>query len=171
MTDRTDEPTHRVPEVEVREPRPSAHHEVRVEAFEEIESQSVSQSVFSILSAVKRQGAWQAVDQIDVFALLGKAHLDFTQAELPDSGMVEIRVMAILGNIKVVVPEGAEVEIEGVPLLGSFQQKTPKWRKARKVVREWVTGQPREPDDADDEPPLFRITGFALLGNVDVDTR
>ncbi len=171
MTDRTDEPTHRVPEVEVREPRPSAHDEARVEArveaFEEIESQSV----FSILSAVKRQGAWQAADQIDVFALMGEAHLDFTQAELPDSGMVEIHVMAILGSIKVVVPEGAEVEIEGVPLLGSFEQKTPKRRKAREVLREWVTGQPREPDDADDEPPLFRITGFALLGNVDVDTR
>ncbi len=167
MPSPTDEQTRRVPEVEVREPGPSGHNEGHDRDFEEIESQSV----FAILSAVKRRGAWQAADQIDVFSLLGEAHLDFSRAELPESGVVEIRVMAVLGNIKIVVPEGAEVAIEGVPLLGSFEQKTPRWRKAREVVREWVTGQPREPDDADDEPPLFRITGFALLGNVDVDTR
>lgn len=167
MTGRTDEQKRRVPEVEVREPRPSAHDEVHDEAFENIEDIE-SQSVLSILSAVGRRGAWQAADQIDVFALLGDAHLDFTEAELPQSRMVEIRVMAILGSIKVVIPEGAEVEIRGVPLLGSFEQKTPRWRKAREVVREWVTGQPPE---SEDEPPLFRITGFALLGSVDVDTR
>ena len=71
-------------------------------------------------------------------------------------------------SIKIVVPEGAEVAIEGVPLLGSFEHKTPKWRKARKVVREWVAGQPPEEDY---DPPFFRITGFALLGSVEVDTR
>lgn len=163
MTGRTGEQTRRVPEVEVREPRPSAHDEAHDEAFEDIESESL----FSIMSKVKRQGAWQPADQVGVFALLGDAHLDFTQAELADSGMVEIRAIALLGSIKVVVPEGAEVEIEGVPLLGRFQQKTRKWRKAREVVREWATGQPPEPSD---EPPLFRITGFALMGNVDVVT-
>ena len=103
----TDEQTRRAPEVEVREPGPPEHDEGHDRDFEDIESQSV----FSILSAVKRRGAWQAADQIDVFSLLGEAHLDFSQAELPESGMVEIRVVAVLGNVKIVVPEGAEVEV------------------------------------------------------------
>lgn len=171
MPERTDEQTRRVPEVEVRDPRDAADAPRDVHSDAAVLEDLETQSIFAFVSSVKRGGRWQPADQIDVISLLGDAKLDFSQAELPESGMVEIRCMAVLGSVQITVPAGAEIEIEGVPLVGSFEQKTQKWRKAREVVREWTGGTPAGRSDEEYEPPLFRITGFALLGSVNVITR
>ena len=168
MSGRSDKTTRRVPEVEVRQPAEGRVGEGRdaraladEEQFEEIETQTI----FAFLSAVKRAGRWEPADQIDATAFMGDVTLDFARAELPPSGIVEIHTAAIMGSIKIIAPPGADVEVEGIPLLGSFEQKSR--RRARDVVRDWVTGGEGElaPDE---DPPLIRVTGFALLGSVEV---
>ncbi|MBW2280599.1 MAG: hypothetical protein JRG76_19555 [Deltaproteobacteria bacterium] len=168
MPGRTDDTTRSVPEVEVRPPHDEsvAHAPGALEDddFEDVEPQSF----FAFMSGVKRQGRWEPAEHIDVTSIMGEVTLDFEQAWLPASGVIEIRATAIMGSITIVAPAGADIEMEGLPLLGSFEQKSK--RRARDVLRDWVTGGPEEPSP-DEEPPLIRVTGFALCGSVDVQTR
>lgn len=160
-----DERTRRVPEVEVRDSASRAEEELESEPLE-------SQSLFAFLSSVGRAGSWAPADRIDALALMGEVKLDFCEAELPPSGIVEIRTMAVMGSIKLHVPRDADVELEGMPLLGGFKEKLSKRRRrAHEVVRDWVAGDPEPLDDDLEEPPLFRVTGFALLGDVEVIRR
>jgi predicted membrane protein len=157
MPDPTDERTRRVPDVEVRVT--SADYEV-----DELETLSLT----AFMSSVSRAGDWEPPELIEVLAIMGEARIDLTQALMPPSGEVEIHATSIMGNVKVVVRLGTEVEIEGTPLLGSFEQKAPKWRKARKKVRELLVGESDEHEPGDEEPPYVRVTGLALLGSVEV---
>ena len=158
MSRSTDEETRRIPEVEVREPEDA-------DDFEEFETESI----MSLLSSTQRAGTWEVADRIEAFALMGDVKLDFAKAHLPASGVVEIHAVSIMGQVTISVPEGAEVEMKGFPVLGSFEQKTRRRRRTRDVVREWVTGEEREAPPLDEEPPLFRISGVAIMGSVELN--
>jgi hypothetical protein len=131
----------------------------------------------AILSSHERAGRWEAADEIEVRAVGGEVTLDFTHADLPPSGVVEIDVWAIGGHVRIIVPDGAEIELEGTPILGSIEQKVR--RKGlgaglRDGLRELVTGEqdrdlPTPPASA--EPPLFRIDAHAVCGVVEVSGR
>ena len=134
----------------------------------------VAQDSFrAILSSHQRAGRWEAADVIDARAILGEVVLDFTRAVLPPSGVVDIDARAIGGEVRIVVPDGAEVEIEGTPILGSIEQLVRR-KGAGERIREWVTGE-REEDlpapPAPPEPPLFRIEARAICGSVKVTGR
>lgn len=105
--------------------------------------------------------------------MCGNVTLDFRRAELPPSGAVEIDARAICGAIEIIVPDGAEVEIEGTPFVGSIEQHL-RGAGVRERIREWVTGE--RDDDAiapplSEEPPLFRIFGQAIFGSIRVTGR
>jgi hypothetical protein len=139
----------------------------------ETDDEPLTHEAFSAtFSSHQRAGRWEAADDIEVRAFCGEVTLDFTLADLPPSGMVEIDAQSICGEIHIIVPDGAEVELEGTPILGSIQQQARK-KKAREAIREWVTGE-REEDRVQhrsDEPPLFRIDARAILGNIKVTGR
>lgn len=143
-------------------------------AFETPDDHRLTHESFqAILSSQQRAGRWEASDEIDVRAICGEVVLDFTRAELPPSGVIEIEAWAIAGNVEIILPDGAEVEIEGTPILGSIEQDVRK-RGAREAIREWVTGErdadiPRPP--AAVEPPFFRIDCHAIAGTVKVTGR
>ena len=67
----------------------------------------------------------------------------------------------------VIVPEGADVELHGTPILGNVEQKVRK-KGAREKLKAWVTGD--EPDALTDPegPPTFCIDGHAILGSIRV---
>jgi hypothetical protein len=127
----------------------------------------------AILSTHQRAGRWEPADEILAQAILGEVKLDFTRADLPPSGVVEIEAWAILGEVSIIVPDGADVELDGTPILGSIEQQVRK-KGAGEQVREWVTGE-REEDlpapRAPEEPPYFRINGHAILGSIKVTGR
>lgn len=123
MTNHTDDaPRTRPPTVVVRESQPLAAPEVSPE-FETSEDHEITQESFrAIMSANQRGGRWESADEIRVHAILGEVTLDFRQADLPPSGVIEIEATAIGGEVRIIVPDGAEVELAGEPFIGSIEQ-------------------------------------------------
>ncbi len=121
------------------------------------------ESFQAILSSHQRAGRWEPAEEIEVRAVCGDVTLDFTRAELPPSGMIGIDAWAIAGHIRIIVPDGAEIELEGEPFLGSIEQQVRK-KGVGERLRE------RAPGERDDEPPYFRINGRAILGAIKIVT-
>ncbi len=131
------------------------------------------ESFRAILSSHQRAGRWEPAEKIQVRAILGEVTLDFTRAELPPSGMIEIDALAFCGEVNIIVPDGAEVELDGTPFAGSIEQKARK-RGVRERVRELVTGEhdedlPAPPPPS--EPPYFCIDCRAIFGSIKVTGR
>ena len=140
-------------------------------ALETPDDQPLTQESFrAILSSHQRAGRWEPADEIEVRAICGEVTLDFTRAALPPSGMIEIDAWAICGEVKIIVPDGAELEIDGTPVMGSIEQSVRK-RGAGEQIREWVTGERDENLPESAEPPYFRIYAHAILGSVKVKGR
>ncbi len=62
-----------------------------------------------VLGDVKHEGVWQ-VENEDISMILGDARLDLSQAEMPD-GETSIGVSHLLGDTKVKLPEGIELDL------------------------------------------------------------
>jgi hypothetical protein len=125
------------------------------------------------LSSRELAGRWEPSDQIEVRAVLGEITLDFTRATLPASGVVEIDAFVFCGEVKIVLPDGADVEVEGTPVLGSIEQKVRKKGPGERI-RDWATGEggaDRAAPLDGEEPPFFRIDGRAIMGKIRVTGR
>jgi len=85
-----------------------------------------------------------------VSAILGNVELDLRDVTLPP-GVTEIEVRAVFGNVELTIPPTLAVECVGTSVLGSFAS-------VHRVPR----GTPDE--------PVLRVTGAAVLGNVEVKT-
>ena len=128
------------------------------------------ESFRAILSSHQQGGRWEPADEIQVLAICGEVTLDFTRAELPPRGMIEIDARAICGYIEIIVPDGAEIELEGEPFVGSIEQHMRK-KGVLERIRERVTGERDEDLPAPPpppEPPYFRIDGHAIFGGIKV---
>jgi hypothetical protein len=167
---RTDDPPQTKPQIVV---VPDSQPEASP-ALETSDDHEITEETFwAVCSSNQRAGRWEPADEIQVRAIAGEVTLDFTRAELPPSGMIEIDALAICGAIEIIVPDGAEVELEGTPVGGSIEQQVRK-KGARERIREWVTGErdedlPAPPPPS--EPPYFRIDGRAIFGTIKVTGR
>lgn len=111
------------------------------------------QSVVAILGGTERRGAWMPARQIDVVSFMGGTLLDFREAILPP-GTTEIRIAAIMGGVEVVVPPGLSVTSDGIGIMGGFAH----------------SGAGSAPN-ASPGGPTLRISGFALMGGVEISVR
>jgi hypothetical protein len=88
--------------------------------------------------------------------------------------MIGIDARAICGAVEIILPDGAEVELEGEPFLGSIEHQQVRKKGVGEAIREWVTGE-RDQDvptpSPSPEPPYFRIDGRAILGSIKVTSR
>jgi hypothetical protein len=107
-------------------------------------------TVSAVFSSVERRGAWQVPSELTARCVFGSAELDFREARFA-SGVTELRVRAVFGNIEIVVPPHLAVECEGSAVFGNFEQ-------AEHAV-------------ADPDRPVLRIIGSAVFGNVEIQTR
>ena len=130
-------------------------------------------TLVSVFGSSSRAGEWEPPDITRAFAVCGNATLDFTEALLPP-GVTEVEAYALFSEVKIIVPEGLDVEVIGTGVLGDFRQ-TSGMSGARKVLRRTLRaarGEPAEPDeDPSDDAPLLRVSGVALLATVKVITR
>jgi predicted membrane protein len=67
------------------------------------------------LGNIKRAGVWTALDE-ELWVLVGDAIFDLTQATLPP-GETVIRILGVVGDLKVVVPDTVPVAITSVAFL------------------------------------------------------
>lgn len=104
----------------------------------------------SVLGSSERKGRWRVPRRTQALALLGSCELDLRGAELAGDEVV-IDAWALLGSVEIVVPEGVEVEVTGLALLGSKEER--------------VSGR-RLP-----HAPVIRVRAFAVLGSVEIRSR
>ena len=104
--------------------------------------------VVAVMGDSKRQGRWRVERPLAAFAFMGDVVLDLRGAEVP-RGDVDIVATAIMGDVKVYVPDGVDVELSGVAVMGGKQLK----------VRESPAGQPS---------PKVVVRATAVMGDVKV---
>lgn len=106
--------------------------------------------LLAILTGFERRGRWNVPRRLTTFALWGGGVLDLRYADFtsPD---VEIRSYSIMGGQTIVVPPEINLDLKGVGVMGSFDQKV----------------------DGEGSPgaPCVRIRGFSVWGSVNVKRR
>jgi hypothetical protein len=104
-------------------------------------------TLFAFMSGVIRKGPWSVPQTINAIAIMGGIELDLRFAQLT-APVTEVQILAIMGGVSVVVPPGVRVESDGFAIMGGFGNEI---------------GDPANPN-----APIVRLTGFALMGGVDV---
>lgn len=70
-----------------------------------------------------RIGGWIAVGpSMRSIALIGDTLIDLTSADIPPEG-VEIQVYNLIGDIKILLPDGARVQVQAIKLIGDNRQR------------------------------------------------
>jgi hypothetical protein len=104
----------------------------------------------AVMSSSVRRGEWDPGESYWALSLMGSVVLDLRQAVLTRPETV-IHASSVMGSIDVLVDEHTRVIVDGVAIMGTFEQG-----------RDKVEAQLR-PD-----APLVRVTGIAMMGSVTV---
>ena len=110
-------------------------------------------SSFAMMGGQDRKGVWEIGPDHRAFTLMGGIDLDLREAVFGADEVV-INAVAIMGGIDVYVNAHTKVSVEGVGIMGDFDQ-----------ARDKVEAQ-LGPDS-----PTVRVTGVALMGSVTVKRR
>lgn len=106
-----------------------------------------SSTAIAVMSGSERKGPWVAPRQFTAVAVMGGVVIDLTKARFAERE-VTITCFAMMAGIDIIVPEDVHVRVNGVGLLGAFEDRS--------------HAQPA-PD-----APVVRINGLAMMGGVDV---
>jgi hypothetical protein len=101
--------------------------------------------VVAVMGHVVRRGRWRVAERTWVLNVMANSVLDLREAVL-SSPEVELRVLAMMGNVSIIVPTGVDVELDAVALMGNRTDLTRS------------EGKPGA--------PVVRVTGLVLMGNV-----
>jgi hypothetical protein len=101
----------------------------------------------AIMSGVERKGEWVVPAHHNVVAVMGGVDIDLTQARF-SAAETTIQCFAFMGGVEIKVPDDIHVQVDGIGFMGAFEDKT------------LGTSSPGR--------PVVRITGFALMGGVEV---
>lgn len=106
----------------------------------------------AILGGIEKKGRWTVARRLKVTCFWGGGKLDFREAQFAP-GTTELRVTAVMGGLEIIVPPWLAVECDATSIMGGFEEL------------ERGHGSP-DPGRA-----MLRITGFALMGGVTIETR
>jgi hypothetical protein len=107
--------------------------------------------IVSVMSGVSRPGRFRLGARTYAVSLMGGMNVDLRQAELEEPE-VTITVVSVMGGANIVVPEGVEVELTGIAIMGG---------------KYYRPGRQLPPPGA----PLVRVRVFSLMGGVSVITK
>ena len=108
---------------------------------------SIRSWVVAVLGDSTQQGRWRPAEQTHAVAVMGDVTIDLCNAEVDADG-ITIEAVAVMGDVDVVVPDGVEVELGGVALLGDKTSS--------------IEGV-RHPG-----APVVRVNAYAVMGDVEV---
>ena len=77
----------------------------------------------AIFSSATRRGRFRLEDESAAIAAFGDCTLDLSEASIDDPNPL-VTAVAMFGNVTVIVPEGIEVNLQGLPLFGSTRCDT-----------------------------------------------
>ena len=106
-----------------------------------------SETLVAIMGGSIRKGEWEPPEILYVFALMGGAELDFSDAILLE-GVSEVRIFALMGGVNIKVPTDINVQVRGTGIMGGFTEFN------------------QRIDDPD--APTLRVKGWAVMGGVEV---
>ena len=104
----------------------------------------------AILSSQSRKGAWMVGPTHTAFAMMGGVDLDLREAVFGELEVV-IHANAVLGGIDIYVNARTQVVVDGVGIMGGFDQ-----------------ARDRVAPEIDADSPVVRVKGVALMGGVTV---
>ena len=104
--------------------------------------------VVAVMGDSKRQGRWRVERPLAALAVMGDVVLDLRGAEVP-RGDVDITATAVMGDVKIYVPDGVDVQLSGIAVMGDKKVK----------VREAPAGQPA---------PRVVVRATVVMGDVKV---
>jgi hypothetical protein len=108
--------------------------------------------VVGIMGGGRRSGAWIPARNNWVVGVMGGCELDFRDAQL-GPGVTEVRVLAIMGGVKIIAPPDLLVDCSGIGIMGGFDH------------RQTATST------TDPEAPVIRVTGVGIMGGAHVSVR
>jgi class 3 adenylate cyclase len=82
----------------------------------------VTRWVVAVMSGSARKGRWRTGTTVNAVAFMGGCELDFRQADIEGPELI-VNAVAFMGGIDIVVPEGIEVELSGIPIMGGKHMK------------------------------------------------
>ena len=105
----------------------------------------------AVMSGSAAKGRWRLAARTSAVAVMGGCEMDLRQAEI-DGPEVVITAVAFWGGIKITVPEGIDVEMEGLSIMGG--------RSLRLRDVPIVPGSPR-----------IRIRAYSIMGGIEIRSR
>lgn len=75
-----------------------------------------------VLSGFRRTGMWVVPEQLTAVAFCGGGELDLREARFA-AREVRIQAFAVMGGVEIIVPEDAEVHVNGIGIMGDFDQR------------------------------------------------
>jgi hypothetical protein len=76
----------------------------------------------AFMSGADMKGRWRAADHTTAVAVMGGCDMDLRSAEI-EGGEIRISAWALWGGIDIVVPEGIDVEVTGLSVMGGRSVK------------------------------------------------
>jgi hypothetical protein len=105
----------------------------------------------AIMSNFKKQGNWTPNRHTRVRALMASVVIDLRDATFVDSE-IAFDVLAMMTEVKILVPPGVRVECDGFAFMGEFADR-------------------HDGSAGDYDAPLVRVTGNSIMSTVSVETR
>jgi hypothetical protein len=112
-----------------------------------------------------RKGEWDVPPELSLIAIMGGGEIDLRDARFAQD-TVTIHAVAIMGGIQITVPEDADVQVNGIGIMGGFEH-SPAGRGSRggpRIVINGVAfwggvGLQRKPSDREHHPLDSRRAG------------
>ncbi|MBB5082977.1 DUF1707 SHOCT-like domain-containing protein [Nonomuraea endophytica] len=102
----------------------------------------------AFMGDTKRRGKWRVDQELGAVAVMGDVVMDLREAEVR-TDVIDITAVAVMGDVKIIVPDGVEVDIDGFAFMGD-----------KKVdVLEAAPGM---------KVPVVRVHGYAVMGDIKV---
>jgi class 3 adenylate cyclase len=114
-------------------------------------AREAARSTIAIMGRSEQKGRWRLEGEHTAFALMGGAEVDLRHAEIV-GGEVTINAIAVMGGVDVIVPEGIEVVLTGLAIMGGKHSKL----KSTQILP---------------GSPVVRVRAFAFWGGVHVKSR
>ena len=71
----------------------------------------------AVMGDSKRRGKWRIDKPLGAVAVMGNVVLDLREAEVR-TGVVDIVATAVMGDVKIIVPDGVDVNLGGIAIMG-----------------------------------------------------